>query len=84
MKCIIWLTQKVITLQLKYTFWMYINLSINSSKVFIDRNIIQSEKYPNFCLMFGHIYFWAIFYLYNNMTYVSPGGGVGGRNTLRV
>lgn len=86
MKCIIWLTQKVVTLQLKYTFWMYINLSINSSKVFIDRNIIQSEKYPNFCLMFGHIYFRAIFYLYNNMTYVSPGGGggVGGRGALKV
>lgn len=64
MKCIIWLTQKVVTLQLKYTFWMYINLSINSSKVFIDRNIIQSEKYPNFCLMFGHIYFGAVYYIF--------------------
>lgn len=64
MKCIIWLTQKVITLQLKFTFWMYINLSINSSKVFIDRNIIQSEKYPNFCLMFGHIYFRAVYYIF--------------------
>lgn len=36
--------------------------------------------------MFGHIYFRAIFYLYNNMTYVSPGGGggVGGRGALKV
>lgn len=65
---------------------MYINLSINSSKVFIDRNIIQSEKYPNFCLMFGHIYFRAVYYIFITIRLMyHPVVVVGeGRDTLRV
>lgn len=43
---------------------MYINFFINLSKVFIDRNIILCEKYLNFCLMFGYIYFRVVYYIF--------------------
>lgn len=38
-------------------------------KVFIDRNIIYSKKKksPNFCLMFGHIYFRAVYHIFKTL-----------------